>query len=246
MIPFPYQAAGAGMVQQQIGGGSGSLYSEVMADSPWMYLRLGESSGSTATNEVGGTNGVYQGSYTLGNAALYSGGPTCYGPSSTTGRVTLAPAAIPTLNEMTIACIVKFPSLSGIHQIIVRDRNTMSTGNRYFQWRINGSNMEFVKITGGTATVSAAHGMTAGVACMLHVRVTSAGAVTMFRNGVAISAGLSVAAANYGSSDAAEMTISNRGASSEAVSGDQYSEAACFASALSDARILAHAQAAGF
>ncbi len=246
MIPFPYQAAGAGMVQQAIAGGVGPLYTEIMADSPWMYLRLGESSGSTAVNEVVGTNGAYQGSYTLGNSALYVGGLTCYGPSSTTGRVTLAPGAIPTLNAMTIGAIVKFNSLSGVHQIVVRDRNTSSTGNRYFQWRINGTSMELIKITGGTATVSATHGMTAGVACMLHVRVSSGGAVKMYRNGVAISSGLSLAAANYGSSDAAEITIGNRGASNEAVSGDQFSEVFSFATDLSDARILAHAQAAGF
>lgn len=225
-----------------VGTSGPTLYAELMADSPWLYMRLGEASGATAENEVGTPEGSYSGSVSLGNAALYSGGPTCYSPSSNTGRVTyVSGAGASSSAAATFVLVYKPSSVTGIHQLLTRD----GAGGRFYQWRTNGANMEFVKITGGVDTKSVAHGMTAGVACIVHVRVTSGGVVTFFRNGASLGGG-TLASASYLTNDGTGFYVGNRGAVNEAVTGDQFSEAAAFASSLSDARILAHAQAAGF
>lgn len=55
-------------------GGGGSTYAtEVLADSPFAYWRLGEASGTTAVDEQGGHDGTYAGSPTFGATALVKG-----------------------------------------------------------------------------------------------------------------------------------------------------------------------------
>jgi len=45
----------------------------VIASGPRIYVRLGESSGTTATDEMAVLNGTYQNSYTLGQTGAISG-----------------------------------------------------------------------------------------------------------------------------------------------------------------------------
>lgn len=229
------------------GGGGATLYDEVMADSPLFYFQMGEASGTTAVNAAGGTDGAYFGGYTLGNAALYAGGPTSYAVSVNTGRAYFPGASMPaTMNEMTMGCVFRPSSVTGLHHYQTRDRSHFATSSaRMWQWLNNGANMSFTKITGGTATVNAAHGMTAGTAYIAHARVTSGGVVTLFVNGASIGGG-TIASANYGGAGDAEVEIGNRATTNEGIVGDRYSDAFLITSALSDARILAHAQAAGF
>ena len=47
-----------------------NLRSVVLADSPSAYFRLGESRGTTAADEIGGTGGVYTAAFTLAHASL--------------------------------------------------------------------------------------------------------------------------------------------------------------------------------
>lgn len=232
------------MLRRAMMAGGPTLYEEIMADSPWLYMRLGEASGTTAQNEVASRpEGTYSGSISLGNAAIYTGGPTCYSPSANTGRAVYVPGGSEaSSSNMTLVMVYKPSSVTGVHQLLSRD--TSSGGTRYYQWRTNGANLEFVKITGGVDTKAVAHGMTAGVACILHVRVTSDGVVTFFRNGASLGGG-TMAAASYLTNGSSGFYVGNRGGVNEAVTGDKFSEAAAFAGALSDARILAHAKAAG-
>lgn len=59
------------------GGGGGTYESEVLADSPTGYWRLGESSGTTAADSSGNSNdGTYVGSPTLGATGATSDGNT--------------------------------------------------------------------------------------------------------------------------------------------------------------------------
>ena len=235
------------MLRRAMMAGGPTLYAELMADSPWLYMRLAEASGTVAENEVASRpEGSYPvgGGVSLGNAAIYTGGPTCYSPSANTGFAVYSPGGSEaSSSDMTLVLVYKPSSVTGVHQLLSRD--TSSGGTRYYQWRTNGANLEFVKITGGVDTKSVAHGMTAGVACILHVRVTSGGVVTFFRNGASLGGG-TMAAATYLNNSGSGFYVGNRGGVNEAVTGDKYSEAAAFAGALSDARILAHAKAAGF
>lgn len=226
-------------------GGGLTLYDEIMADSPWLYMRLGEASGTTAENEIASRpEGTYSGSVSLGNTAIYTGGPTCYSPSANTGRAQyVANGSEGSASNVTLAVVYKPSSLSGIHQLVSRD--TSLGGTRFYQWRTNGANLEFVKITGGVDVAIVAHGMTAGVACILHLRVTSGGVVTFFRNGAALGGG-TIAGATYLDGSGTGIYVGNRGGANEAITGDRYSEVTVFGSSLSDARIAAHAAAAGF
>jgi hypothetical protein len=233
MLLNPYAFAAAGGL---------SLFAEVMADSPFMYLRLGEASGTNADNEVGATDGTYSGSYSLANAALYSGGPTSMAITANTGRCTWPGTSVPALNQMTIGCIVRPNAVTGIRQLISRD---IDAGTRFWQYRTNGANLEFVKITGGVQTVSVAHGMSATTAYILHARVTSGGSVSLFKNGALLTTG-SVTAANYGGSAATNIVIGNRSTNNEGQTSDRFSECFVIATAISDARILAQAHAGGF
>lgn len=242
---FRQQQGGFLLNPYRFGASSGGpLYDAIMADSPFMYLRLGEASGTVAANAAGSTNGTYGNSYSLGNTALYTGGPTSYSATGSGGRVLFPQSAIPgTLNEFTLGVIAKIPAFTGTHQIISRD---LGPSARYWQWTLTGTTMNFVKIKTSVQSGSASHGATAGTACMFHLRVDSSGNVKMYRNGVAFSSGLTVTAVNYGGGASGAISIGNRDGVNEAISGDVFSEAFACATALSDARIAAHAAAAGF
>jgi hypothetical protein len=225
-----------------------TLYDQIMADSPLIYLRLGEASGTTAVNAAGGTNGAYYGMVSLGNPALYTGGPTSFSPADGAGRAYFPGTAMPGgISEITLGVVFRPTALTGLRYLVTRDRSTVvGTGNRFWQWRINGPNFDFIKITGGTQQISAAHGLVAGVPAIVHARVTSAGAVTMFVNGSSVGGGNVTASISYGAPDNAEVAVGNLGASNSATVGDRYSEAFVIPTAISDARSLAHAPAGGF
>jgi hypothetical protein len=68
--------------------------SYVMADGPAAYWRLGESSGTTAVDEVGGGDGSYVNSPTLGQSGAMAGDAnTATSLNGSTGRVTVPAAA---------------------------------------------------------------------------------------------------------------------------------------------------------
>ena len=65
---------GSGLVGDAFPGLNGTS-SEVLADNPVSYWRLGETSGTTATDAKGVQNGTYTGGYTLGVAGALPGDP---------------------------------------------------------------------------------------------------------------------------------------------------------------------------
>ena len=56
-----------------LGGATSSYYSEVIADSPQYYWRLGEASGTDAIDAMGNSNGIYTGTPILGSTSLLIG-----------------------------------------------------------------------------------------------------------------------------------------------------------------------------
>lgn len=230
------------------GGGGGDLYDEIMADNPYFYLRLADESDAVALNEVGPPHGAYYGNVVLGGAPLYEGGPPSYTSLDAGGRGYFPGSAFPGTLEpaLTLGVVVSLVDTTGVHQLLTRDRSALGFGNRFWQWRTNGANMEFVKITGGTASFARPHGMAAGEPAIVHLRITPDGLVSLFVNGSRLGVAQSIPGGNYGSNDLSELAVGNRGAASEARPGDHFSEAFGVFAALSDARILAHAQAGGF
>ena len=221
-----------------------SLYDEIMSDNPFMYLRLGEASGTNANNENGATDGTFSGTHTLGNTALYSGGPTCFRVTGTDGRCAWPGASIPSLTQLTLGVIYKPSSSSGIRHIFTIDQD--SGGSRRFQFRYVGTNLDWIKIVGGVESVPRTNGMSVGTAYLLNVTITTGGLVKLFVNGSQIGSNATIGAVDYGGSSATDLVIGNRGTHNEGQSTDEFSEAYAIATAISDARILAHAQAAGF
>jgi hypothetical protein len=240
MIPG-FIAAGA---MGQGGGGGGTLFDEIMADSPFVYLRLGEPSGTVANNEAGATDGAYAG-ISLGNAALYTGGPTSMGMTATgTGNCSWPGASVPPLNALTIGLIFRANAISGIRHLVAMDKDYGAS--RHFQFRLNGANIDWIKIAGGVQSVSAPHGLSAGTPAMIHVTVTSGGSVKFFANGAQVGTTQAVSAVNYANAVVSALTIGNRYQENEAQNLDRFSEMFMCATAISDARVAAHAAAAGF
>jgi len=221
------------------GGGGSSLYTEIMADSPIHYWRNAEASGAVMVDEIT-TDGAYQGAVSLGNTAIYTGGPTCASNFSTTGPrggySTVTPGAI---NAMTLVSVVQFNSTSGV-QPVGPNRDQGST--RMYQFRSNGTSLEFIKIVGSVESVSQAGVFTAGVTAIVAITVDSSGNYVMYKNGASIKTG-SIAAANYGGSgDNWEIGY----CTSMAAAMNGYTcENAVFNTALSGARMAAYATAAG-
>lgn len=189
----------AGMFSGRASSGpppGGTLYDEIMADSPVHYWRNGEASGSVMADEVS-TDGSYIGSPSLGNAAIYpgAGAPTCatgFAPFSDYGQSSVDP---PSLAAMTLVAVVQFNSIGGF-QPVGASRDLSSSG-RMFQWRSNGAAMEFIKIVSGVSSASTAGVFVAGVTCIVSFEVDSSGNWTMYKDGASIGTG-SIPAADYG------------------------------------------------
>lgn len=174
----------------------GTLYDLIMAQGPVNYWRNAETTGSVMVDEVA-ASGAYTGSVSLGNAPLYPGGPTTAGVNFnnlTFGQSTAFPAS---LTSMTLISIVSPTNLTGFKLIgVQRDENA---GGRRYQWRSNGSAMEFVKIAGGVETVAQESMLAINTTYLLAFEVDAAGNYAMYRNGVAVKTG-AIAAGNYGGS----------------------------------------------
>lgn len=108
MIPFPYQAAGAGMAQQ---GASGQTAWEILVSSlsPLMWLRMSETTGPVADASGNGNNGAVTGTVTRGAPAIYSGmGPCMAFPTGTTNNVNVADnAGLQLTGDLTILLALK-------------------------------------------------------------------------------------------------------------------------------------------
>ena len=224
----------------RFGSAAPSLFTEIMSDSPEWYVRLNETSGGTANNETGGTDGAYSAGVVLNQPAMYPGGPVCaLFEKATNDAVSMGTGFPISTGSITIMTVIKPTSLVGVQSIISKDDGS---GARSFQWRANGTSLEWVKIVGGAVGVTKTSVFTAGVACMLHVTVSSGGAVEFFKDGASIHTA-TIAGANYATSNILRVGYSvGAAASFEGYMGD----CAGFGSVLSSARIAAHAAAAGF
>jgi hypothetical protein len=134
-----------------------SYSSEVLADSPYLYWRLGESSGTTAADASGnGRTGTYSGGYTLGTTGLITGDSnTAVTFNGTTALVTASDTA--DLTAFTIEAWIKAGSgtTGGI-----AGRDSTVDASRIFYIDMNGTKPEVVVFKNGT-TVGSVLGPTA-------------------------------------------------------------------------------------
>jgi hypothetical protein len=99
-----------------------SYRDEVLADNPVAYWRLGETSGTTAVDEMGMYDGTYVGSPTLGQAGAVGPAPVFDGVDD---EVSLLPFGISGNTPRTIEAWIKPGSAAGIRCIVY----TGSTGS---------------------------------------------------------------------------------------------------------------------
>ena len=209
-----------------------------------VYYRLDETSGTTVNDDGSWGNATYIGSPSLNQTAIYTGGPVCVRyNTSNTNAVNLNTSSVGAMTNVTLGCVVQIASISGIRHFWSRD---VDAGTRHFQWRLNGSNMEWVKIQGGVQTVSAAHGMSNGTTHMVVVSISSGGSVKLFVDGAQIGSTGSITGVDYGSASTTDLILGNRdGANNTEAQDIYYSEAFVFPTVISDSRIADYATAAG-
>jgi len=221
-----------------VGSGAITLREEILADSPDFYFRLGETSGLTAVNETGGTDGTYSG-VTLNQSPLYIGGPSSVRVPGGVAWVAIPESLLPAATNLTLMCIINPQSVSGEQAIIVRDNNIQ----RYWQFRMSGTSLQWVKIVGGVEVVTKTSVFAINVTHMLHVVITAAGGVEFFLDGALIHTA-TIGGTDYGGGTGGIRIGYDNGPT---VGLNAYvSEVAGFSSVLTADRVLAHAEAAGF
>jgi len=128
----------------RLAGRVGASYEdEVLADSPLLYLRLGESSGTTATDSSGnGYDGTYAAGVTLGATGLVGDADTAITPSSSNANqcyVTNATVSTNITDEHTIEVWVKLNDATANALQIFADKTALSP-NSNRQWYIGWEN----------------------------------------------------------------------------------------------------------
>lgn len=223
--------------------GAASLYAAIMATPGLaMYHRNGETSTAGGMiNEVG-ANGTYVGNPGVGAAAIYPGAGAGFAPNNFAniryGNTTVNPG---TLNELTVFTVAKFGAVAGF-QSVGTSRDAL--GTRKWQFRTNGTALEFVKIVGGVTTATSVAALTTGVGYTLAVTVSAAGSIKLYKNGVLLSTTASTAANYGGVADAISVGFS-AGASAALTPAGACCENAIFSTELSAATLLAFHTASG-
>lgn len=221
------------------GAAPSDLPTEILADSPNFYYRMNEPSGASANNETGGADATYSG-VTLNQAPLFVGGDPCIRLTGGVEFVSIPASLLTSAPSLTLMCVISPVSVTGTQSVITRDNGSSL---RFWQWRMNGTDLEWVKIVGGVQVVTATGIMAIGVATMLHVVIDSSGNIELFQDGVSVHTD-SMAAADYGDATKEIRVGYDNG---PAVGLNAYiCEVAGFSAALSSARVAAHAAAAGF
>lgn len=228
-----------------------SLYDAIIADSPYWYLRLNDASGTTAAGSVSSRNGTYTAfGVSLGQAALYPAGPTSVLVNGSGAGVDVANANMPSnYSVFSFACVYqRVGSSTGTRQILTHG-NGGSTGDQAWQFRVNSSSLEFVKVTGGVAVYTTGASIEAGAdPVLLGVDVAVDGSnrrLTVYVNGSSVyTTTFSPANFNAGTNGVGIGRFFGGSFSSE--TNHRFSEVAFFDHAIGAARHAAYAAAGGF
>jgi PKD repeat protein len=218
----------------------GPYRTEVLADSPAAYWRLGESSGSSALDSSGTNIGTINSGVTLGVPGALSGdSDTAMTFNGTSGFVSVpsSPALNPT-GDLTVEAWVKPTVLNGSGGAIVHKGGT--SGNSSWQYRLSLTSANQWRATvyiGGTAyTVTDTR--TPSTSSWTYLALTRSGTtLTLYVNGTPVGSTTAAGALN---SNSGMLAIGRTGASSTTYFSGSIDEVAVYPSALSTTRISAH------
>lgn len=214
----------------------------VLADSPRWYAKHNESVNATGCVNYGSAGtGTYVTKLSNSAAPIFTGGDLCWN-NTASDYCNITFDALPAgTDEFTLEIVVNENTLSSFQALIDRDPES---GTRIWQWRLtNTGSMEFIRLIGGVQTISAAAVVTAGTTAILGVRLKTDGELTLWKNGAIVATGTMPTGLEWGSGSLGLRVLRR-------LQGDSANNAKCAASiiydyALSDARMLVHAQEAG-
>lgn len=255
--------------QQQIflgWGGSApagnALDVEILADSPWAYYQLGESAGATTYVDSSGNTrdlATLAATLTAGSTALCAPGTSVdfdgnafisssnnqYGTAQATafnGDKALTFCAVVNVDTLAASCIpvhLGNASVANSQGVFVQ---ILTTGAIRFQlYDTTGPGYKFHDTATGL--------ITAGASNIIHVRREVGGATAIFLNGTSVATGtmsgtIGMAATASSGGQRIMLGALNAATPSTRVNG-KMQHIAMFTTALSDARIAAHATASG-
>ena len=212
-----------------------SYSAAVLADSPIIYWRLGDTSGTTAVDSSGNSHdGTYTGSPVMSVAgALVGDADTCVTFDGTNDKVDITYGAFMDATNITVEAWIK-TTATGLRAIWDRDKSL-----RVWQMLLNSGNLQFTKIggTGGNVT-AATTGLSLNDGNWHHLVATYDGTnIKLYVDGALAQ----TTAAGALSTAAAAMSVGVNNTSTARFNG-QIDEAAYYGTALSAARILVHYQ----
>jgi hypothetical protein len=201
----------------------------ILEDSPLIYLRLGESSGTTAEDSSGSNrDGTYSGTYSLGAASLSGTSDTAV--DFTAGGASVTYGAYMGVSAFTIEARIKPDTVAAGNRVIIDRRDG---GTDAFTLRVEGSTLRCYIFPSGS-TVTAATALVAGTTYTVGVTFTP-GTATIYVNGVADGTA-GIATVDAGTANFRVGSTSGAGEPFDGV----IDEVSYFGSALSPTRMAAH------
>lgn len=223
-----------------------SYSSTVLADSPLAYWRLGETSGTSATDSSGNSrSATYTNSPTLGSTGLLTGdADKAMGVTANAGTcTTIASASWMNVSTITVECLVKLTSAADSTNGDALVSRYTSAGFQWLLWRDTSGKfaVQFSESNGSTrsvvSTVTAVSGTT------YHLAFTYTGSVlTLYVNGVASGTPFTGMSGVFPST--APIEAGRYSGASGTTPGGTIDEVAIYGTALSSTRIAAHYTAA--
>lgn len=149
LVSWTTSVPGDSLVQYGLTGSYGvSKYSDVViAQSPSWYCRMGEPSGTTATDVIGGVNGTYNGSPTLAATGAFGGDTnTAVTLNGSSQWISVADnAAIDPADTWTISMWIK-RARTGIAEVLYRKGHNgpmlyITAGNKFIVGKANGGTL---------------------------------------------------------------------------------------------------------
>lgn len=220
---------------------------EVLTDTPLVYWRLGDASGTTMTDSSGNSrDGTYVNTPTLGATGLISGdSDKGVGFDGANDYAHIADAAWMDVTAITVEALIK-PATTGLMSIIDRDNGTTE---RMFQFRKNASDkLEAIvwRTSDGPFFLAGATTLTAGGT--YHCAMKYDGATSTWKllvNGVVDASTALAGSLKTGAYNVVVGASSSGGTlGGTALFNGTIDEVAYYGAALSDARLAAHSAAA--
>jgi hypothetical protein len=203
----------------------------VMSDGPGAYWRVGESSGTTAVDQMGASNGTYLGGFALGAAGALANDPnTAVDLNGTNGRISVPSVpALDLTSRVTIEAWVNPDTLVGTRWIV--NKGTfyylyISSGTTYFGVHAAGT-YQFITTT--TVTAGAWQHL---------VGTYDGSSLVLYRNGVQVAQGSASGAISSTTTPVFIGAVSDAGSFFDG----RLDEVAVYGSALTPAQALAHYQ----